>query len=88
MSTAPIFNVFRWGALASGVVYGFFHNITLSNQAAEKKASAEYAHKEDLIKQAKAKYAELHPKPVSKDGAVDFEDPNFDLADYISKALA
>lgn len=80
--------MFRWGALGAGVLYGFFHNITLSSKASEKQAAKEYARQEALIKEAKAEYARLHPAPVSKDSDVNFEDPNFNLEAYIAKALA
>jgi hypothetical protein len=48
--------VFRWSALGVGVVYGVFHRSTLSKQAEHKRLQAERAHKEELIKQAKAEY--------------------------------
>lgn len=60
----------------------------LASKAEQEKAAKEYARKEALIKEAKAKYAELHPKPVAKDGPVNFDDPNFDLEAYITKALS
>lgn len=70
-------------------MYGFVHNSSLKSAAAAKKASEEFSKKEALIAQAKAKYAELHPKPVvASTGAVDFEDPKFDLDAYINKALS
>lgn len=83
--------VLRWSALGAGVVYGFVHNRSLKSAAEAKKADNEYAQKEKLIAQAKAKYAELHPKPATpaaSTGAVNFDDPKFDLDAYLTKALS
>jgi F-type H+-transporting ATP synthase subunit e len=48
--------VFRWSALAAGVLYGAVHRNTLFKQAEDKQKQAEYAHKEQLIQEAKAEY--------------------------------
>ena len=48
--------VFRWSALGVGAVYGIVHRSTLSKQAERKRLQAEYAHKEELIKEARAEY--------------------------------
>ena len=48
--------VFRWSALGVGVVYGVVHRSTLSKQAEHKRLQAEIAHKEELIKEARAEY--------------------------------
>jgi F-type H+-transporting ATP synthase subunit e len=48
--------VFRWSALGVGVVYGIVHRNTLAKQAEYKRQQAEYAHKEELIKEAKVEY--------------------------------
>lgn len=88
-SNIPFLQVLRWSALGAGVVYGFVHNSSLKSTAAANKATNEFAKKEALIAQAKAKYAELHPKPVvASTGAVNFDDPKFDLEAYLTKALS
>jgi F-type H+-transporting ATP synthase subunit e len=48
--------VFRWSALGVGVVYGVVHRNTLSKHAEHKRLQAEQAHKEELIKEARAEY--------------------------------
>ena len=48
--------MFRWSALGVGVVYGIVHRNSLVKQAEHKRQQAEYAYKEELIKEAKAEY--------------------------------
>jgi F-type H+-transporting ATP synthase subunit e len=48
--------VFRWSALGAGVPYGGVHRNTLAKKAEYKQKQAEYAHKEELIREAKAEY--------------------------------
>jgi hypothetical protein len=48
--------VFRWSALGAGVLYGVVHRNTLAKQAEYKQKQADYAYKEELIKEAKAEY--------------------------------
>lgn len=68
--------------------YGFFHNRTLAAQAETKRFNDEYARKEKLIAEAKAKYAELNKPKKTEGGAVfDLEDPNFDASKAISAAV-
>lgn len=60
--------VLRYSALAFGVFYGFSHqrSITASQKAAA--AQKEWAHKQHLIEQARAQYAESkNPKPSSSE---------------------
>ncbi|KAK9478766.1 ATP synthase E chain-domain-containing protein [Lipomyces japonicus] len=81
--------VFRWSALTAGVVYGAVHSYSLSAAKEQKHAADEWAKKEALIAQAKAEYRKLHPAPAaSSSSAVDFSDPNFDLAKYLESAFA
>ncbi|KAK9472608.1 ATP synthase E chain-domain-containing protein [Dipodascopsis tothii] len=83
--------VVRWGAFASGIVYGAYHSFSLSSAAKAHHAAAEYAHQEALIKQAKEEYAKLHPKPVvavsSAAVETDISSPNFDLEKFLDYAL-
>ncbi|KAF7520989.1 hypothetical protein G7054_g12588 [Neopestalotiopsis clavispora] len=65
MSSAGV-NVLRYSALAFGVFYGFTHqrSITATTNAAH--AKKEYEHQQQLIEQARAKYAEQkNPKSLS-----------------------
>ncbi|KAK7951463.1 mitochondrial f0 subunit e [Apiospora aurea] len=68
MSASSGVNVLRYSALAFGVFYGFTHqrSITASQKAAA--AQKEWAHKQHLIDQARAQYAESkNPKASSTD---------------------
>ena len=58
--------VLRWGALATGLFYGAYTQLSIS---AREKAQAEqkaYGHKESLIRQAKAEWAKTHPQEQPK----------------------
>ena len=48
--------VFRYSALAAGVVYGAYHQTSLNSQARRADADREYARKAQLIEQAKAEW--------------------------------
>lgn len=66
------------------------HNRTLANDAASQQAKAEYARKEALIVQAKAKWAELQAKKEKRptqDVVTDINDPNFDVVKAIDFAI-
>ncbi|KAK8138634.1 ATP synthase subunit E [Apiospora sp. TS-2023a] len=68
MSASSGVNVLRYSALAFGVFYGFSHqrSITASHKAAA--AQKEWAHKQHLIEQARAQYAESKkPKASSSE---------------------
>ncbi|KAK7908055.1 mitochondrial ATPase- f0 complex- subunit e [Apiospora marii] len=87
MSASSGVNVLRYSALAFGVFYGFSHqrSITASQKAAA--AQKEWAHKQHLIEQARAQYAESkNPKPSSSEKSPlkqDPMDPKFDLEAYL-----
>ncbi|KAL0640350.1 F1F0 ATP synthase subunit e, mitochondrial [Maublancomyces gigas] len=73
-------NVFRYTALGVGVLYGFNHQRKLSAQAKIRRAENEYHHKETLITQAKAAWAEKKaPKPSSGGLITDPDDARFNL---------
>lgn len=58
--------VLRYSALAFGVFYGFSHQRTISGAEKAAHAKKEYEHKQQLIEQARAKFAEQkNPKPAS-----------------------
>ncbi|KAL2070904.1 hypothetical protein VTL71DRAFT_13930 [Oculimacula yallundae] len=72
-------NVLRYSALGAGIFYGFYHQSQLT--AASKLAAIhkDYAHKENLIKQAKSEFAKKNA-PASKGGVIsDPNDSRFDL---------
>ncbi|RKP10936.1 ATP synthase E chain-domain-containing protein [Thamnocephalis sphaerospora] len=84
--TSPLVRCARWGALGTGIVYGFVHRRSLTRQVAEEKVAAEYARKERLIADAKAEYARLY-RPVSTGGVItDPENPAFDLEALLKHA--
>ena len=58
--------VLRWGALATGLFYGAYTQLSISAREkihAEQKA---YNHKESLIRQAKAEWAKTHSQEEPK----------------------
>ncbi|KAF3016228.1 hypothetical protein E8E14_011993 [Neopestalotiopsis sp. 37M] len=98
MSSAGV-NVLRYSALAFGVFYGFTHqrSITATTNAAH--AKKEYEHQQQLIEQARAKYAEQkNPKSLSAQNSpradlnatVDQDpmSPSFDLEAYLNAVAA
>ncbi|KAL4401108.1 F1F0 ATP synthase subunit e, mitochondrial [Malassezia pachydermatis] len=88
MSPSPIVNVVRYSALVAGIGYGIVHRRTLQTQYDEKIQQKAVKHQEDLIKQAKEKYAALQQakKPILKSDDVVFnpDDPNFDIEKVIA----
>jgi len=81
---SPVVNVLRYSALGAGVIYGFIHQRTIYTQAEKQKDSAEYAHKEALIRQAKAEWAKRNPPKISTSGVItDPTDSRFDLEVFL-----
>ncbi|GAV26959.1 hypothetical protein PMKS-000420 [Pichia membranifaciens] len=78
-------NVFRYGALVTGVLYGFTHDLSLKAAGEKKKEEAEYQKKIKLIEDAKAEYKKLNPPKAS--AGFDLEDPNLDFAKAIESAV-
>ena len=61
--------VFRWSALAFGVVYGAYHQSVISATDKLKENAAVYEHKQSLIQQAKAEFAKKNaPKDSMSSG--------------------
>ncbi|KAF1969144.1 hypothetical protein BU23DRAFT_557842 [Bimuria novae-zelandiae CBS 107.79] len=83
MSTSVGVNVLRWGALATGVFYGLYNQISISSREKMQVKQREWEHHESLIQQAKAEWAKTHPseqlKPSSSAAKADPKDPNTDL---------
>lgn len=58
MSNHPLFflQVFRYSALVAGLIYGVYHQSSLTQAAKRTEIEHEYARKERLIEQAKAEW--------------------------------
>ncbi|RMJ26329.1 ATP synthase E chain [Aspergillus sp. HF37] len=87
MASTQGVNVLRYSALATGVLYGLYHQSSLNSQAKHTEAERQYAHKAQLIEQAKAEWrkrtAPQEPKPQTSGIITDFEDSRFDLEAYL-----
>ncbi|KAK7182050.1 mitochondrial f0 subunit e [Paraphaeosphaeria sporulosa] len=74
MSTSVGVNVLRWGALATGVFYGLYNQVSISSRERLQAKQREWDHHESLIQQAKAEWAKTHPseqpKPASSGGTL------------------
>ncbi|KAL4996557.1 ATP synthase E chain-domain-containing protein [Aspergillus recurvatus] len=85
MAASQGVNVLRYSALVAGLVYGFYHqsSITAANRRAE--AEREYARQERLIEQAKAEWKKkTQPQDNKSTGVItDPEDPKFDLEAFL-----
>ncbi|KAJ4345376.1 F1F0 ATP synthase subunit e, mitochondrial [Didymosphaeria variabile] len=85
MSTSVGVNVLRWGALATGVFYGLYNQVSISSRERLQAKQREWEHHESLIQQAKAEWAKTHPSEQPKASSsssaakVDPKDPNADL---------
>ncbi|KAF9736166.1 hypothetical protein PMIN06_003794 [Paraphaeosphaeria minitans] len=82
MSTSVGVNVLRWGALATGVFYGLYNQVSISSRERLQAKQREWDHHESLIQQAKAEWAKTHPseqKPASSGAKADSQDSNADI---------
>lgn len=80
-----LIQVLRYGALVTGVLYGFTHDLSLKAEGAKKKEEAEYQKKVKLIEEAKAEYKKLNPPQASS--SFNLEDPNLDFAKAIESTV-
>ncbi|KAF2088363.1 hypothetical protein K490DRAFT_65040 [Saccharata proteae CBS 121410] len=88
MSASTGVNVLRWSALGLGVLYGVYHQTSISSRDQAAAAHAEFERKQQLVQQAKAEWAK---KTAPKDASgivTDPNDPKFDLEAYLTKAAA
>lgn len=69
--------VLRWSALGLGVVYGAYHQMSLSAKDKAAHAQKEYDAKAKLISEAKAEFVRKN-KPQSVTSAVKSEGKGFD----------
>lgn len=58
--------VLRWSALATGLFYGAYTQLSISARERVQAEQKAYSHKESLIRQAKAEWARQHPQEQPK----------------------
>lgn len=58
--------VLRWSALATGLFYGAYTQLSISARERAQAEQKAYSHKESLIRQAKAEWAKTHPQEQPK----------------------
>jgi F-type H+-transporting ATP synthase subunit e len=77
MSNLIFLQVARYSALGFGIIYGIYHQATLTSSAKLAATKREYEHKQKLIEQAKAEYSKrkLPPSQTMESGGGTF-DPN------------
>ncbi|OJJ46266.1 hypothetical protein ASPZODRAFT_133296 [Penicilliopsis zonata CBS 506.65] len=87
MASAQGVNVFRYSALVAGLVYGFYHQSSITSQAKRAEIDREYHRQEQLIQQAKAEWKKKTSPPEAKtaDSGIitDPEDSRFDLEAFL-----
>ncbi|KAI0172056.1 ATP synthase E chain-domain-containing protein [Hypoxylon sp. FL1284] len=90
MSTNSGVNVLRYSALAFGVFYGFTHQRSINSATRTAAAKREYAHKQQLIEQARAEYVKSKTPASQTKSPLDQDpmDANFDLEAYFNALAA
>ncbi|RDW81757.1 ATP synthase subunit e [Aspergillus mulundensis] len=86
MAASQGVNVLRYSALVAGLVYGFYHQSSITASTRRAEADREYARQERLIEQAKAEWKKkTQPQDSKSTGGVitDPEDPKFDLETFL-----
>ncbi|KAH6634118.1 ATP synthase E chain-domain-containing protein [Chaetomium sp. MPI-SDFR-AT-0129] len=83
MSATPV-NILRYSVLGLGVVYGFYHQRTITSTQKAAAAQRDYEHKQQLINKAKEAYARSKQPAASASGSSsglnqDLNSPNLDL---------
>lgn len=58
--------ILRWSALGAGVLYGVYHQASLSSSAKLAAINRQYEHKQKLIDEAKAEYTKKNLPPSAK----------------------
>ncbi|KAF3001286.1 hypothetical protein E8E13_004456 [Curvularia kusanoi] len=76
MSTSVGVNVLRWSALATGLFYGAYTQLSISARERAQAEQKAYSHKESLIRQAKAEWAKQHPQEQPKASGAKSDDLN------------
>ncbi|KAJ1985292.1 F1F0 ATP synthase subunit e, mitochondrial [Dimargaris verticillata] len=85
---SPLVKYLRWGALTSGVLYGYMHYNTLLKQAEQNKEYQEYRRLENLIAKAKHEYAQLKGAQSNSSVVTDPNSPQFDFEAYLKSVEA
>ncbi|KAL9079393.1 MAG: hypothetical protein Q9159_007724 [Coniocarpon cinnabarinum] len=76
--------VFRYSALAGGVVYGFMHQRSLNSAGEAAQEKHDYDHKQHQIESAKRAWQD-RVNPPKTDGVIsDPESPQFDFEKWIN----
>ncbi|KAH8433662.1 F1F0 ATP synthase subunit e, mitochondrial [Aspergillus melleus] len=85
MASTQGVNVLRYSALVAGLVYGVYHQSSITSTAKRAEADREYARQERLIEQAKAEWKKKTAPQDSKTSGVitDPEDSRFDLEAFL-----
>ncbi|KAI9373164.1 ATP synthase E chain-domain-containing protein [Aspergillus egyptiacus] len=85
MAASQGVNVLRYSALVAGLVYGFYHQSSISASIKRAEAEREYARQERLIEQAKAEWKKkTQPQDSNTSGVItDPENPKFDLEAFL-----
>ncbi|KAL4927886.1 ATP synthase subunit e [Aspergillus undulatus] len=85
MAASQGVNVLRYSALVAGLVYGFYHQSSITATTRRAEADREYARQERLIEQAKAEWKKkTQPQDTKTSGVItDPEDPKFDLEAFL-----
>ncbi|CAR57990.1 uncharacterized protein GVI51_H06919 [Nakaseomyces glabratus] len=81
-------NVLRYSALGLGLLVGLKTDFSLRGAAAKKLEEEEFSKRQQLIADAKAEWAKLHPpKTKATTKEINFDDPNLDFGELIVNAV-
>ncbi|PKY07017.1 hypothetical protein P168DRAFT_324478 [Aspergillus campestris IBT 28561] len=87
MASTQGVNVLRYSALVAGLVYGVYHQSSISSSAKQAETQREYARQERLIQQAKAEWQKKtqpqNPQAQNSGVITDPEDSRFDLEAFL-----
>jgi F-type H+-transporting ATP synthase subunit e len=79
MANFALLQVARYSALGFGIIYGVYHQATLSSSAKLAATKREYEHKQKLIDQAKAAYTQKNAPPSKSENGGGTFDPTHTL---------
>ncbi|CAH2450381.1 F1F0 ATP synthase subunit e, mitochondrial [Komagataella phaffii CBS 7435] len=88
MSTS--LNVFRWSALATGIVYGAYHTQQLKVAGKINQDQFNFARRQNLIKEAKLEYSKLNPSQEDSKNdlaKINLDDDKLDFANVLLRAV-
>ncbi|KAF8251293.1 hypothetical protein K440DRAFT_579450 [Wilcoxina mikolae CBS 423.85] len=82
--SSQVVNVLRYTSLGCGVIYGFYHQSSLTSHSKVHLAQTEWKQKEALIARAKEEWAKAHPvRVVTGNLITDPDDSRFDLEKFL-----